>query len=113
MKHYSRADRVGTLIHQVIADLLLKQIKDPRLESATITGVRVSPDLKAATVYFSVMGGKKDAVGIYEGFDSARGYIKRTLSRELDLKFLPELKFEFDESIEYGQRIDEIFKSLK
>jgi ribosome-binding factor A len=113
MKPFTRADRVSGLIQEIIADILRKEIKDPRLEMTIITGVEMSPDLKNARIYFSTSGGSKqrreDAA---EGFESAVGYIKRRLSRELDLRYMPVLKFFYDESFDYGARIEKVLKSI-
>lgn len=118
MKHhqstrpFTRAERVASLIQKNLSDILRKGIKDPRLEMAVITGVKMSPDLKSARVYFSTSG-KKSKEEASEGFKSALGYIKRTLARELELRYMPELQFFYDESFEYGSHIDEILKSVK
>ena len=110
---FSRADRVGGLIQQVLSDILKKNIRDPRLKMATITGVKVSRDLKQARIYFTTSGGIQKKDDAIEGFNSAHGFIKRTLAHELDLKYMPHLKFFYDESIEYGAHIDELIESTK
>ncbi len=114
MKGYSRADRVAGLIQRTLSEILLREVKDPRLEMAVITAVKVSPDLKNARIYFSVPGGeterRQDAA---EGFRSAGGFIKRYLGDRLDLRYMPELKFFYDESFDYGARIDKLLKSLE
>jgi ribosome-binding factor A len=113
MSPFSRADRVGGLIQKVLSNILNKNIRDPRLKMATITSVKVSRDLKQARIYFTTFGGilKKDDT--IEGFNSAHGFIKRTLAHELDLRYMPHLKFFYDESIEYGAHIDELIESTK
>lgn len=113
MKPYPRSDRVGGLIQKVLSDLLRKDIHDPRLENATITGVKMSRDLRIAKVYYSIFGGADKQNAAAEGFKSAKGFVKRTLARELGLRYMPEIQFFFDESFEYGARIEELFKGLK
>ncbi|WP_373501498.1 30S ribosome-binding factor RbfA [Desulfococcus sp.] len=112
MKPFSRADRVGELIQQVLAENLNKSIKDPRLAMATITGVKMSKDLKVARIYFAISGGKEKIDSALLGFRSAMGYIKRLLAGEMDLRYMPELKFFYDESFDYGARIESLLKSL-
>jgi ribosome-binding factor A len=92
---------------------LKKNIKDPRLEMATITSVKMSRDLKTARIYFTTSGGSDSSKKAAEGFNSARGYVKRTLAEQLGLRYMPELKFFYDESFEYGSHIDEVLKSIK
>lgn len=112
MKPFSRADRVGELIQQVLAEVLARSIKDPRLKMATITGVKMSKDLKIARIYFAISGGQKKVDNALVGFNSAMGYIKRVLASELELRYMPELKFFYDESFDYGARIESLLKSL-
>jgi ribosome-binding factor A len=113
MSPFSRADRVGGLIQKVLSNILNKNIGDPRLKMATITTVKVSRDLKQARIYFTTSGGIQKKGDTIEGFNSAHGFIKRTLAHELDLKYMPHLKFFYDESIEYGTHIDELIESTK
>ena len=110
---FSRADRVGGLIQKVLSDVLKKSIKDPRLKMATITGVEVSRDLKKARIYFSISGGNHKKGAAIKGFNSAHGFIKRTLAHELDLKYMPDIKFFYDESLDYGAHMDELIESIK
>ena len=110
---FSRADRVGGLIQQVLSDILKKDIRDPRLKMATITGVEVSRDLKQARIYFTTTGGIQKKGDTIKGFSSAHGFIKRTLAQELGLKYMPNIKFFYDESLEYGAHIDELIESTK
>ena len=110
---FSRADRVGGLIQKVLSDILKKNIGDPRLKMATITGVKVSRDLKQARIYFITSGDSQKKGAAIKGFSSAHGFIKRTLAHELDLKYMPDIKFLYDESLEYGAHIDELIESIK
>ena len=112
MKPFARSDRVSGQIQKVLSDILLKKIKDPRLEAATITGVKMSRDLKSARVYFVASGGKKSVEEAIEGFKSALGYVKRTLAAQLGLRYMPELKFFYDDSFDYGSHIDKVIKAV-
>ena len=113
MKPFNRADRVSGQIQRAISDLLYKQISDPRLKNATISEVKMSADLKLAKIYYTLPnmeGAKSDALA---GFNSASGFIKRTLARVLGLRYMPELNFYYDDSFDYGTKIDSLLKSLK
>ena len=110
---FARSDRVSGLIQQVLSEILKKDIGDPRLKMATITGVEVSRDLRLARIYFSAPGDKQKKDAAIKGFNSARGFIKKVLANEIDLKYMPDLKFIYDESLEYGAHIDELIRSTK
>ena len=114
MKPFSRADRVGGLLHEVLSDLLKKEIRDPRLEMTTITAVKMSSDLKNAKIYFTMPPGSPEARnGAAEGFNSAAGYLKKKLARQLGLRYMPALKFFYDESLDYGAHINQVLKSIQ
>ena len=112
MMPFSRADRVSGLIQEVLSDLLKKNIHDPRLEMVTITNVKMSRDLKLARVYFSIFGDSSKAHAAADGFESARGFIKRSLARKLSLRYMPDLKFFYDESFEYGSHINDLLRKI-
>lgn len=112
MKPFKRSDRVSGLIRKTLSQVLQKEIKDPRLDSIMITGVKVSADLKLARIYFINQYGSTDRQPVIEGFEKARGFIKRALARQLGLRYMPELKFFYDDSFEYGERIDQILKCV-
>ena len=113
MKPYDRSERVSGQVQRVLAELLKKQIKDPRVNRATITDVRLTRDLRIARIYFSVAGGKDRAQEARQGFESARGFVKRTLAAKLGLRYMPDLEFFYDESFDYGSRIDSLLKSIE
>ncbi len=110
---FARSDRVSGLIQKVLSEILQKDIKDPRLKMATVTGVEVSRDLKLARIYFTTPDGEQKKDAAIKGFNSARGYIKRTLAHELNLKYMPDIKFFYDASIEHGEHIDRLIKLTK
>jgi ribosome-binding factor A len=108
-----RADRVGDQLLREIADLLLSSVRDPRVKGATLTGVDLSNDLKHAKVYYSLIGDKKEFERIQEGLDSAKGFIKRELATRMELKYMPDIIFRRDLSLEEGNRMEKLFKNLK
>ena len=79
----------------------------------TITAVKMSRDLRIAKVYFSTYGGKTNKDKVIKGFQNAFGYIKRSLGNQLGLRYMPDLKFFYDESFDYGSHIDKVLKSIK
>lgn len=111
-----RQDRIGEEIKKIISDLLIKGLKDPRLdEMISITAVDVTSDYSYATVYFTVLGTTSEEehmADIAEGFESSSGFIRNRIGRELKLKHTPELIFKPDRSEEYGRHIDELIDSL-
>ena len=109
---FSRADRVSGLIQEVLSNLLKKDIHDPRLKMVTITNVKMSRDLRLARIYFSIYGDNSKAEAAAKGFESARGFIKRSLARRLGLRYMPDLKFFYDESFEYGSHIDQLLEKI-
>lgn len=106
-----RQARVGDLIRQTIAELLPRKVKDPRVEGITITGADVSVDLKVGRIFFCVMdpSRKDDAL---EGLKSAAGFLRHELKKALRLKTVPNLFFSYDESFDYGSKIDEILDHI-
>lgn len=113
MKTFARSGRVAGQIQKALSELLQRDIKDPRLEMVSITGVKVSTDLKHARVYFVSHGGEERKKEAANGFKTALGYLKRELAPRLGLRYMPDLKFFYDDSFDYGSRIDSILRSLK
>ena len=113
MKPFARSDRVGGQIQKILSEILLKKVKDPRLKNASITDVKLSRDLRIARIYFVLSGNKKNVEEVLEGFNSAIGYVKRTVARQMGLRYMPDLKFFYDESFDYGSHIDNVLKALK
>jgi ribosome-binding factor A len=108
-----RAERVSTLIRQEICELLLEHINDPRLNGLiSVTEVSTSPDLKNARIYISVLGDDETTKEAMKGFRSATGFFRKELSRRLQLRYVPELNFELDKSIERGARILNIINKV-
>jgi ribosome-binding factor A len=110
---YRRADRVGDVILQELAYLLQRKVKDPRLEGITLTRVQVSADLRHARVFYSVLATDEVKVAVAAGLDSARGYLKRQLGRRLQLRYMPDVIFCYDDSLDYGSRIQRLLTELK
>jgi ribosome-binding factor A len=108
-----RRKRVGMLIREEISELLLRKVRDPRIGFVSITEVDLSPDLRVARVFYSVLGSESDRSQAAQGLRSAHGFIKRELASRLNLKFMPEILFILDNSMEQGERMERIFRELE
>lgn len=108
-----RPDQVGETVRQVIADLLLTELRDPRIGFATVTGVQVTPDLSVATVRVSVMGSEAERATALEGLASAAGFLRGRVGRALSTRIVPELRFELDRGLEHAARINQILGELR
>lgn len=101
-----RADQVGAQVREEIMQIIHRHLKDPRIGFASITEVRMSPDLRSARVRVSVLGDEIEQKQTLAGLRSATGLIRHELGRRLEnLKVAPELRFELDPSIEYSVHI--------
>jgi ribosome-binding factor A len=95
-----------------IALLLLDRVMDPRVKPVTVTGIRLSRDLKLAKVFYSVIGETEAVEGAQAGLDSARGFIKKQLGLRMKLRYVPDIQFTFDRSLASGARMDRLLESL-
>lgn len=107
-----RLERINGLLRQTIAELLFFKGKDPRLKAVNITGVKISADLKKALVLYSVMGDEALKDSAAQALVKAGSFIRASVGEKLQLKYAPELRFEFDRNPEYAQHINEVLKSL-
>jgi ribosome-binding factor A len=110
---YKRVNRVGDLILKELAEILLRKVKDPRLAEITLTAAKVSPDLRHAKVFYSLLGGDERKAEAALGLASATGFVKRELSKRLQLRRIPHIEFCFDSSMEYGSHIERLLTDLE
>jgi len=108
---YKRAERVSDQMKQEIADILMRKIKDPRIGFVTVTDVEVADDLRNAKVFVSVYGSEKAAT--LKGLESASPFIRSELGRRMRMKFIPELLFRYDDSVERGAHINELLHEIQ
>jgi ribosome-binding factor A len=108
-----RLTRVGETIREELSAMLLRDLKDPRIGFVTITDVVMSPDLRQAKVYFSRIGTEAEREESLRGLRAAAGFMRRELGHRLALKFAPELRFFYDESLETGSRIDRLLREIE
>ncbi len=112
MSQFKRADRVADLVKVELADILLRRIRDPRVSRLTVTGVKMSDDLRTAKIYFVELGEDSCHPETLEGLRKAGGFIKKELGQRLKLRFVPDLIFKPDYSFAYGSRIDQLINKI-
>ena len=112
MSTHSRPERVGQLVQQLLGEIFARGMRDPRIGFVTITGVKMSPDLREARVYYAVHGDAKGRKDTQKGLEAARGYLRREIASELKLRVTPDLHFTYDEAIDRGARIEELIKQV-
>jgi ribosome-binding factor A len=111
---YQRSERVGELLIEVIAELLRDEIRDPRVTAVTLTAAKVTKDLRQARIYFTLLdaaGGNKDSA--LAGLKSGLGFIRSRLGKQLNLRYVPNIEFFYDESLDEAERIDKLLKQVK
>lgn len=107
-----RANRVGEQMKKELGDIIGRKIKDPRIGFVTVTDVQVSGDLQLAKVYISVLGDEEQRQNTLKGLAKAKGFIRSEIGQRIRLRKTPEISFEFDESIDYGNRITTLLHEL-
>jgi len=112
MLPYKRSQRVSDLIREEIADIIMDKVKDPRLGFVTVTGAKITEDLKIATVYISILKEEEKETTL-EMLNSAKGFIRSELAKRVRMKFIPSLTFRIDESLERGVRIEKLLREIK
>ena len=109
----TRPQRIQEAIRREISLIIQKEIRDPRLGFTTITKVEVSKDLKNATIYYSVFGSEKEAKNTHHALTSAEGYIKKLIGDRVKMKFVPDIRFKIDKSLEHTRKIYDILDQIK
>ncbi|MFH1080705.1 MAG: 30S ribosome-binding factor RbfA [Pseudomonadota bacterium] len=113
MTTFKRADRVADLIQCEISDILLKQVRDPRISALTVTGVKVTDDLRLAKIYFVELAQDTIHAETLAGLEKATGFLRRELGKRLQLRCVPDLIFRADVSFAYGNRIERLLAEIK
>lgn len=107
-----RANRVAEQMKKELTDIIGRKIKDPRIGFVTVTDVRVTGDLQQATVYVSVLGNEEQKQNTLVGLAKATGFIRSEIGKRIRLRITPEIAFEWDESIDYGNRIETLISQI-
>jgi ribosome-binding factor A len=104
--------RVGDQIKREISEIVQRELRDPGIGFVTITAVEVSPDLKHALIYYSVLGTEEQKKNSDSALKRAAGFIQQQVGRRIRLKYLPVLEFKYDQSVEYGEKIDRLLNQI-
>ncbi len=110
---YKRTDRVNALLRHELQRLIQQEVKDPRIGFATVTEVQTSPDLRHARVFVSVLAGDDEARGALRALQEARAYLRRELATRTELRYVPQLDFDRDTTLERASRIDALLREAK
>ena len=105
-KDYARTDRIAEQIQRELADLLRLEVKDPRVQKVTVTGVEVTNDYSHAKVFYTTLDGTSKQ--LQEGLDRAAGFLRSKLAHAMKLRIIPQLHFVYDESIERGSHLSQL-----
>lgn len=109
----SRYDKVREAIKKEASLIIHNELKDPRLGFVTISDVELTPDLRYAKIFFSVLGKDEDYKKTKAALDSALGFIRRLIAQRVNLRFAPEIIFKEDRSGEYGMKIEKVLEEIK
>lgn len=103
---------MGDLIKKETSQIIQQELKDPGIGFVTVTGVEVSADLKRARIYYSVLGDENSKRESASALRRASGFIQHEIGQRLQLRYTPEISFEFDGSVEYGARIEALIRKI-
>lgn len=109
---WKRSDRVGQNMLEVLASLILLEVKDPRVSQVQLTAVDVSPDLSFARVFYVMLDRREADADVQHGLERSSGFLRRELGVRLSIRHVPELRFVYDASVERGRRIDDLLSTL-
>jgi len=108
-----RSERVEEQLKKEISRILQEDIKDPRIGFTTITRIDLTGDLRYARVYFSILGDDKAKEESLEGIKSSVGFIRKLIAERMNLRYVPELYFKLDNSIEYSINLEKTFERIR
>ena len=107
-----RVEKVQELMKQEISDIILHDLKDPRIGFVTVTSVACTEDLREAKIYVSVMGDEKKARDTLYGLESSLGFVRREIGKRIRLRFTPEISFALDTSLNYSDHIQRLLNEI-
>ncbi|MCM8775469.1 MAG: 30S ribosome-binding factor RbfA [Candidatus Omnitrophica bacterium] len=107
-----RTLRVAHLVQMELSRLILSKMRDPRLGFVTVTHVAMSPDLKSARIFYSVMGNEKNKKDSKIALEHARGFLQKQIAMGLKLRYTPKLVFEEDDSLDQGMKVDRVIHEI-
>jgi ribosome-binding factor A len=107
-RDFPRSRRIEDQIQRLLSDLIRTEVRDPRLANAVITAVRITRDLSVAWVYYTVLQSDGEAPSLQSAFESASGFLRSRLAKDLTIRRVPELRFELDTSAAHGRAMDRL-----
>ena len=110
---FKRKDRVGDQIKKEVSQIIQRELKDPGIGFVTITGVELSPDLKNARIFYSVLGDEQKRQSSDQALQRAVFFIQHEIGRKMRLKYTPKIKFVYDHSLEKGARIEKALEKIR
>lgn len=109
-----RIDRINEEVKKIISDIIRNDLNDPRVSKmCSVVAAEVTPDLRYAKVFISVLGSEEEKKSTLKGLNSAAGFIRRELGRSIELRYSPEVVFELDKSIEHGAYINRLLNEVR
>ena len=111
-RDFPRSRRIEDQIQRILSDLIRQEVRDPRLENVIITAVRISKDLGVAWVYYTVLQIEGEVDSLDSAFDSAMGFLRGRLAKDLTIRRVPELRFRLDETESNARHMDDLIESV-
>lgn len=111
--HIKRSIRVAEVLKREISKIIIEDIKDPNINLVTISEVKISDDLRFSKIYFTVIGDREQRKKATEALDRATKFIRNSIGRRIELRYVPELKFYYDPLSEYVENIESLFLKIK
>ena len=111
-KGYSRSDRVADLMKEEISQMFCREVKDPHIGFITITDVEVTKDLHLAKIFYTIHGDERQLIASAHALQRVSPFIKRQLGKRLRMRFIPDILFRYDHSLDYGSKIDTLLDQL-
>ena len=108
-----RVEEVQELMKQEVSQIILRELKDPRIGFVTVTSVECTGDLREAKIYVSLMGSEQQVKDCWAGLTSSLGYIRREIGKRIRLRFTPEISLAIDKSLDYSAHIQELLLKIK
>ena len=108
-----RSLKVAELIREEVSKIILHDLKDPNIRMASVTQVIVSPDLKIAKIYLNILGESKERDTLLHAIDHAKSYIRHQVGQNVSLRYIPELRFFYDDTLDYVASIESLLKKAK
>jgi len=108
-----RSNRVAEQMKKELGEIIGQKLKDPRIGFVTVTDVDVTGDLQQATVFISVLGSDYKKEETLKGLSKAKGFIRSEIGQRIRLRKTPEIEFAFDDSVEYGNRIESLLRQVR